>query len=102
MYSPYLLFLLGSDRAIEYLMVVDLNIREGSKCTCERRLCRKRYMWWIQSICGTNISYCICYQRSPRASLAEQPLCFLCWFNFDVGKKSIDVFTHSAQTMPIC
>lgn len=35
----YLLLLHGSERAMEYLMAVDLNMSDGSKCTCERRLC---------------------------------------------------------------
>ena len=61
LFSPYLLFLLGSDSATEYLMVVDLNIREESKCTCERRLCRKRHVWYIQSLGGTNISHFCTY-----------------------------------------
>lgn len=51
--SSYLLLLLGSERAMEYLMAVDLNMSDGSKWTCERRL----------SSCGgiNNNYYSTCY-----------------------------------------
>ena len=37
----HLLFLLGSESAMEYLMVLDLKANEGSKWTWERRLWRE-------------------------------------------------------------
>ena len=36
----------------------------------------------------------------PRPLWQSGPICLHCQFNFDVGRKSIDVVTNSAQTTP--